>query len=164
MCSSDLWVSGNELSRLEITDDKLTVTPIDLPIGTTVTDYLLEDVQGNMWIVVDENKVFRLNADQELIRYQLPDDKMLIAALGQDFQGNIFIGTLAHGLLRFNKDSGCFVTIPYAEQLSIRAIYPGNQDEVYVGTDGHGLKVYNNRLNELIDSMIDNSYFDLSKS
>ena len=142
----------------------MTVTPIDLPIGTTVTDYLLEDVQGNMWIVVDENKVFRLNADQELIRYQLPDDKMLIAALGQDFQGNIFIGTLAHGLLRFNKDSGCFVTIPYAEQLSIRAIYPGNQDEVYVGTDGHGLKVYNNRLNELKDSMIDNSYFDLSKS
>ena len=162
--NGEIWLSGSELSRLVIEDDKLVVTPIDLPIGTAVTDYLLEDSQGDMWVVVDENKVYRLNANQELVYYPLADDKMLINALGQDFQGNIYLGTLAHGLLKLSGDKRCFVSIPSHEQLSVRTIYPGNQDEVYVGTDGHGLKVYNNRLNELTDSRIDNSYFDLTKS
>ena len=70
--NGEIWLSGNEISRLHIMDDQLVVTPIDLPISTTVTDYIMEDRGGNMWIVTDENRIVCITNDNQITQYPYP--------------------------------------------------------------------------------------------
>ena len=162
--NGEIWLSGNELSRLSIQDEKLIVTPINLPLGTTVTDYIMEDKNGNMWIVTDENRISCLTTDNQLIHYPIDNEKICITALNQDYHGNIYAGTIGDGLFYFDSNANRFTAVPYDYKLSIKALYIGNQDELYIGTDGDGLKIYNSKLCQVLDSQIDNSYFDLKKS
>ncbi len=162
--NGEIWVSGNEISRLIIENDKLTALPVELPVPTTVTDYIMEDKAGNMWIVTDEYKVFCLTTDGQFIQYPVENEKICITALSQDYNGNIFIGTIGDGLFRLDSKTQIFKSISFDYKLSIKSLYTGNQDELYIGTDGDGLKVYNSTLDRITNSQIDNSYFDLTKS
>ena len=162
--NGDIWLSGNELSLLKICGDKLIAKSIDLPIGTTITDYLMEDKMGNMWVVTNENNIFCLTNDGTLIRHPIDNDYALVTALNQDQDGGIYAGTIANGLFYLDMSSRTFVPVSAENNLSIKALYPGSQHEMYIGTDGNGLKIYDSILNRISDSPIDNSNFDLAKS
>ena len=46
--NGEIWVSGNNLCTITITQGKLTAHKLDLPIPTQMTDYMIEDRQHNL--------------------------------------------------------------------------------------------------------------------
>lgn len=48
--NGEIWVSGNNLCTITITQGKLTAHKLDLPIPTQMTDYMIEDRQHNLWV------------------------------------------------------------------------------------------------------------------
>lgn len=164
--NGEIWVSGNDLSILTIENDKLSTKRIILPNDTRVTDYLLEDKQGNMWVVINENKLYRLTETNELEHFPFEKENTLITTLTEDIHGNIYAGSIDNGLFKLDAPSKSFLPIPHAGlyNLPIESIYHANSDDIYIGTDGKGLKNYNIRTQELTDSRFENNSIDLTQA
>lgn len=164
--NGEIWVSGNEMGRLEINGDKITVKELILPIPILMIGNFLEDKNGNMWFTFGEKGLYRIDTNNRYQHYFKQQDGTPIIDVIQDLQGNIYAGSMGNGFFKYDKRSDSFTSIPYAGQsnLPIKSLYLANQSEIYIGTDGNGLKIYNNRTNEITDNRFDNSYFDLTNS
>ena len=109
--NGEIWISGSQLSILTINENQLIAKPVDLPLPTNVTDCIMEDKSGNMWVVVKENKIFRISPNQQIKEYPLAHENVLITTLGQDSYGNIYAGTIDNGLFRLDYNKECFIPI-----------------------------------------------------
>ena len=164
--NGEMWLSGTLISTFDIVDDQIIITPIELPYDIQTTDNILEDKSENLWIVKDENRIYRFFPDGNVKEYLIEAEGLIITALGMDAQGSIFAGSIINGLFRFDEKSDRFISIPYNNKcdLPVKSIYQANQEETYITTDGQGIKIYNNRTKTISDSRFDNSYFDITKS
>ncbi|MGL4518601.1 MAG: hybrid sensor histidine kinase/response regulator transcription factor [Phocaeicola sp.] len=164
--NGEIWLSGNELSTLSMEQNKLIVKPIELPTPNRVTDYLMEDRNGNMWIVMNENRIYKLNKKEEMKYYPLQEENTLVTTLTQDANGEIYAGTIGNGLFKLDAQQEQFLPLPNTQtyNLPIKAIYHVNNDEIYIGSDGKGLKKYNTRTQQLTDSRFENNSIDLTSA
>lgn len=163
--NNDILISGNQLSTLKIKKDSLIAVPVSLSIPITTSDYILEDKNENLWVVKDENKIYRFDKRKKATEYLILEKGIIITALSQDTKGNIYVGSIKNGLFKYDKKADRFIPIPNngKQDLPVKLLYQANRDELYIGTDGEGLKVYNIYTKQITNKLFDNNYFDLTK-
>ena len=88
-----IWVSGNNLCTITITQGKLTAHKLDLPIPTQMTDYMIEDRQHNLWVTQGENGIYRLSVDNKSKHFLKQEKGMTIVDLYEDNYGDIYLAT-----------------------------------------------------------------------
>lgn len=164
--NGEIWVSGNNLCTLTITQGKLTAHKPDLPIPTQMTDYMIEDRQHNLWVTQGENGIYRLSADNQSKHFLKQEKGMTISDLYEDNYGDIYLATMGKGLLKYDKSKEDFIPIPYKgkQDLPLKSICPISQNELCLGTDGKGAKILNTPRQTITDYPLDNNYFDSSAS
>jgi signal transduction histidine kinase/ligand-binding sensor domain-containing protein/DNA-binding response OmpR family regulator len=123
---------------------------------------MMEDNQRNIWMVINDNGVYRLDEAGKVHHYRKAEVESGICSIYEDFHGDIYIAKIDGGLLVYDRKSDDFV---YAAQngyknLPVKTIYQANQNELYLGTDGRGVKVYNIQNRAISDLPMDNSYFN----
>lgn len=160
--NGEIWISGNQLCSLVITENELTVKALDLPIPMYSTDYIIEDRNQNIWMSKGENGIYHLTPDNKVKHYLQHEKDITIVDINKDINDNLYVGTMGKGLLKYDKASDSFLPVPYKgkQDLPIKTLYTASQDELYIGTDGKGLKVFNNKKQQITDYPFDNSYFD----
>lgn len=164
--NGEIWVSGNNLCTVSITDRQLIVHKLYLPIPTTMTEHMIEDRQHNLWITQGESNIYRLSADNQVSHYLQQEKGISIADLCEDDYGDIYIATIGKGLLKYNPATEDFIVLTYKgkQDLPIKSIYQGSPNELYLGTDGKGAKIFNTPQQSITDYPFDNNYFDSSTS
>lgn len=160
--NGQIWVTGNQLCSLSISEDSLTVDSLDLPIPMYATDYIIEDKDQNVWVSKGENGIYRLDSDNRGRHYLAQEKGITIIDLCQDRNGDIYVGTMGKGLLKYDKTSDSFISIPCkgVQNLPIKTLCSVSPDELYIGTDGKGVKLYSNSGQEITDYLFDNTYFN----
>ena len=109
----EIWVSGNNLCTITITQGKLTAHKLDLPIPTQMTDYMIEDRQHNLWVTQGENGIYRLSVDNKSKHFLKQEKGMTIVDLYEDNYGDIYLATIGKGLLKYNQPAEEFIPILY---------------------------------------------------
>ena len=160
--NGQIWVTGNQLCSLSISEDGLIVDSLDLPIPMDATDYLIEDKNQNVWVSRGENGIYRLTPDNQAKHYLTQEKGITIIDLCQDSNGNIYAGAMGKGLLKYDRTSDSFIFIPCRgeQNLPIKTLCSVSPDELYIGTDGKGTKLFGNDGQEMTDYLFDNTYFD----
>ncbi|MCD8292705.1 MAG: hybrid sensor histidine kinase/response regulator, partial [Prevotellaceae bacterium] len=155
-----VWVSGSSLCSVTINADSVLIHPLQLSVPTRFTGYLLEDRQGNKWVMQGENGIYRLSPDNKVEHFLSDVKGVAIKALYEDDYGVVYVGTLDKGLLKYDAKAGQFITIPGTEKLPIKYVGRKSQDECYLCTDGRGIWVYNIQERTVADYPFGNNYFD----
>lgn len=159
--NGEIWVSGNTLCKLTISNGTLFVEDLQLPIPTASVENVMEDKSGNIWITREEDGVYRMDKQKQVTHYPIKDKVPYIAILCEDMLGNIYGGSPQNGVFLFNKTTKQFLPLLGNEQQSfpVKALYPSNQDELCIGTDGNGLKIFNNKTRQLSDYQFEEDIF-----
>lgn len=164
--NGEIWISGGLLVTLHIDNNRLTVQTPSIPIPTSLTDYILEDRTGNIWVTRGENCIYRIGPNNQIHHYLEQEKGTPVTDLAEDSQGNIYAACMGKGLYQYNTADDSFQLIPYQgkNNLSIKALFIGKQDEVYICTDGQGVKIYQQGSNTVTDYQFENSFYNLSDS
>ena len=164
--NGEIWISGGLLVTLHIDNNRLTVQTPSIPIPTSLTDYILEDRTGNIWVTRGENGIYRIGPNNQIHHYLEQEKGTPVTDLAEDSQGNIYAACMGKGLYQYNTADDSFQLIPYQgkNNLSIKALFIGKQDEVYICTDGQGVKIYQQGSNTVTDYQFENSFYNLSDS
>lgn len=164
--NGEIWVSGNNLCTITITQGKLTAHKLDLPIPTQMTDYMIEDRQHNLWVTQGENGIYRLSVDNKSKHFLKQEKGMTIVDLYEDNYGDIYLATIGKGLLKYNQPAEEFIPILYKgkQNLPIKSICQISQNELCLGTDGKGTKIFNIPKQLITDYPFDNNYLDSGTS
>lgn len=164
--NGEIWISGSNLSKVDIKKNELIVHKLNLPIPTVFTDCMIEDKHQNIWMSKGEGGVYRLTSDNKAMNYLEKEKNITVISFCEDADGNIYAGTISNGLFIYDKQKDDFLPIHYKEKqnLSIKVLYSNNQDELFMGTDGNGLKTYHTKLHQLTDYSFENNYFDYNTS
>lgn len=164
--NGEIWVSGNNLCTITITQGKLTAHKLDLPIPTQMTDYMIEDRQHNLWVTQGENGIYRLSVDNKSKHFLKQEKGMTIVDLYEDNYGDIYLATIGKGLLKYNQPAEEFIPILYKgkQNLPIKSICQISQNELCLGTDGKGAKIFNIPKQLITDYPFDNNYLDSGTS
>ena len=164
--NGEIWISGSDLCKVQIKEDKLTVHKLNLPIPTTLTDCMIEDSHQNIWMSKGEGGIYRLTPNNKAIHYLEQEKEITVISFCEDNNGTIYAGTISNGLYVYDRNKDRFIPINHKEKsnLSIKVLYTDNQNKLFIGTDGNGLKTYHNKLGQLTDYSFENNYFDFRSS
>jgi signal transduction histidine kinase/ligand-binding sensor domain-containing protein/DNA-binding response OmpR family regulator len=163
--NGELWVAGSELCSLTIDNkNNLTVKPLNLPFTTSGVRFMMEDVRRNVWVVIDNNGIYRQDSKGKVFHYKKPEVESGIVSLHEDIHGDIYAAKIDGGLMVYDrrKDEFTNAVSSGATTLPVKAICQVNQNELYLGTDGKGVKVYDLQTHAISSLPMDNSYFDTS--
>jgi signal transduction histidine kinase/ligand-binding sensor domain-containing protein/DNA-binding response OmpR family regulator len=162
--NGEVWVAGSELCSLSVDkDDHLTVKPLNAPFATNAVRFMMEDNMRNVWVVVNDNGIYRMDAEGKTFHYNKKDVELGVGNVFEDIHGDIYAAKLDGGLLFYDRKSEDFVRASLVgENLPVKSICQPNQNELYLGTDGKGVKVYNIQTHAITSLTMDNSYFDTS--
>lgn len=158
--NGQIWVTGNQLCSLSISDDGLVVDSLHLPIPMDATDYLVEDRNRNVWVSRGEDGIHLLTPDNHARHYLTREKGITIIDLCQDSSGSIYVGAMGKGLLKYDTDSDSFIPIPGEQCLSIKTLCSVSPHELYIGTDGRGAKLLAGDGRGMTDYLFDNTYLD----
>ena len=159
--NGDIWASGNIMCKLIISDGKLFVENLDLPIPTILIENVMEDKLGNIWITREEDGIYQMYIQKQVTHYPITQKKPFISIFCEDMQGNIYGGSPQNGVFKFDKATNQFIPLFNNEQQNfpVKVLYPVNQDELYIGCDGNGLKIFNNKTSQLSDFQFEKGIF-----
>lgn len=159
--NGDVWASGNTMCKLIISNKKLFVEDLTLPIPTISVDNIMEDKSGNIWIAREEDGLYRMDIQKQVTHYPITEKIPFIPVLCEDMQGNIYGGSTQNGVFIFDKTTDQFIPLLNNEQQNfpVKVLYPVNQDELYIGCDGNGLKIFNNKTRQLSDYQFEEGIF-----
>lgn len=159
--NGEIWASGNIMCKLIISDGKLSVEDLSLPIPTTSVESIMEDKSGNIWITREEDGIYRMDIQKRVTHYPIIKKIPFIANLCEDIQGNIYGGSPQNGVFLFDKTTEQFIPFLDNDQQNfpVKTLYSVNQDELYIGTDGNGLKIFNNKTRQLSDYQFEEGIF-----
>jgi ligand-binding sensor domain-containing protein len=104
-----------------------------------VTD-LLADIEGNIWIVMEEGKLFSAFRPFETLEVNMPDIQSLMC----DYQDRLWIGT-KKGLYRSEQQSWAHtktIRVIPAIDFNIKDLVEDRFHNIWIGTLDHGLYVY----------------------
>lgn len=159
--NGDIWASGNIMCKLTISDGKLSVEDLNLPIPTTSVESIMEDKSENIWITREEDGIYRMDTQKRVTHYPINEKIPYIAILCEDMQGNVYGGSPQNGVFLFDKTTEMFSPLFGNDQQNfpVKALYSVNQDELYIGTDGNGLKIFNNKTRQISDYQFEEGIF-----
>ncbi len=158
--NGEIWVSGNALCRLQITEEGLFYERLQLPIPISSTGAMVEDDDGNLWITTGKGDgIYRINSDGKTTVISDGVDMPLINTLCCGAHGEIYGGSPQKGVYRYDKQQGKFVPLFADERqaLPVSDIVAANDNEIYIATDGYGVKVYNTATRQLSDYPFDDN-------
>lgn len=165
--SGEVLISGNVSCTIRVTPEgKLIVEKLSLPIPKVMTQDFFEDKAGNLWIIANEEGVYRLSSDNQYKHYLKQEGGAPIISMCQDEQGIIYAASTGHGLFKYDEKTDTFTPIPYKGKydLLLQSLFINKEGEILMGTDGEGVKIYNAKTNEITDGRFENSHFDLTRS
>ncbi len=160
--NGEVWVSGNVMCRLEITESgEVFYERLDLPIPTTLVETVMVDREDNVWISKVDDGVYRLGADGKVKSFSIDKDTPYIISLCEDSEGNIYGGTTRHGLYLLDKAQDKFLPLftDARQDFPVFCIYTGASGEVYIGTDGNGMKVFDKQTGLFTDYQFEENTF-----
>ena len=159
--NGEVWASGNTMCKLIISNQKLFVEDLTLPIPTISVDNIMEDKSGNIWIAREEDGLYRMDTQKQVTHYPITEKIPFISVLCEDMQGNIYGGSTQNGVFKFDRTTDQFIPLLNNEQQNfpVKVLYPVNQDELYIGCDGNGLKIFNNKTRQLSDYQFEEGIF-----
>ncbi|MCD8302255.1 MAG: response regulator [Prevotellaceae bacterium] len=157
----ELWVAGNQLAQLSITDGELICdTSLNLHIPTTLVENIIEDSKAGIWIAREGDGIYRMDKDGKAWHYPASAEMPSISTLCEDQRGNIFAGSHTNGLFMYDKRGDSFTPIYIdkdRQNLPVFVIYPFGNYKLLIGTDGEGLKMYNTLTGDLGDYTFEES-------
>jgi len=155
--NKNLWFGTNDgLNLYDPKKDNFKVfknQPTDTTsINSNYISSILEDKQGNLWIVSDGNCLNKwIPETQSFIRYPFEKKKNSLYAhpskmIANDSKGNLWLVSFGRGIYCFEPDSGNFTKY---DDLAIefgnncyKSLYIDNQDKLWIATDGNGFISY----------------------
>ena len=124
---------------------------------------LLEDKNGYLWIVTEDNGVFSIKG-KDIKHYLYRDgEKNSIFDICQDNRGNIYLAHMNGGLYRLVHGQKDFSPVPSTMSMPIVSLKTSKDGNILVGTNGLGLMVYNPVLNTITPSLYYSNEINLSK-
>ena len=160
--NGDIWITGDYLSSVTIENGQPVIQKLEVGIPIEMTDHLIEDNEGNIWVGRGEDGIYRISPDGQHKLYQNKEESSAnIISLCKDTQGNIYAGSTDKGLLKFDKQKDQFQSIPYKgnQALPLRSLYADEEGNIFLCTDGKGVKRYNTLSEEMSDYTFD-GHFD----
>lgn len=106
------------------------------------TRMLMEDKDGRLWAVTEDNGVICIDRNNRLTRYfDNIDQRGIMSDICQDCNGNIYAGCNNHGVYVKRKGEKAFSLIPQTEDIPVTSLMPKNNKTLMIGTNGQGLKL-----------------------
>ena len=106
------------------------------------TRKLMEDKDGRLWAVTEDNGVICIDHNNRLTRYfDNIDLRGIMSDICQDCNGNIYAGCNNHGVYVKRKGEKAFTLIPQTEDIPVTSLMPKNNKTLMIGTNGQGLKL-----------------------
>ena len=125
---------------------------------------MLEDKCGRLWIVGEDGKLHRREANGKVTSY-FPDTEGVAAQdIQQDRQGNIYLATRNAGVYILKPGSRTFSRIPSIGNLPIDDIYISRNGRLFIGSDGLGIYVYDPRTGLTQENPLFSRLINLAKS
>ena len=163
-----IGTAGLGLLRIVETDGNLKAIQLDKLTPSSIINLLHEDKRGNLWISTGDRGLFCFGTDKTKQNFlaELNTMRISLTSICEDSEGNIYVGTLGKGLFRYDAKKSQFEPVPYPANpnLPIKFLYQPNSKEIYIGTDGNGMKVYDIQKQEIVESKLNVTTFDLNKS
>ncbi len=135
----ELWVgtNGNELWRYDFLTQQFSRVGEGKKLGTKIYD-LCKDIEGNLWVVSDENGIQQANRQFEF----LPTEFQNIQAVLSDEKEELWIGT-QNGLFKYKpKKQNPFELVLPNTALNILSLYKDKYGVLWIGTFGDGVLCY----------------------
>lgn len=106
------------------------------------TRILMEDKDGNLWAVTEDNGVICIDRNNRLTRYfDNIDLRGIMSDICQDGNGNIYAGCYNHGVYVKRKGEKAFSLITQTQDIPVTSLMPKNNKTLMIGTNGQGLKL-----------------------
>lgn len=106
------------------------------------TRKLMEDKDGRLWAVTEDNGVICIDRNNRLTRYfDNIDLRGIMSDICQDCNGNIYAGCNNHGVYVKRKGEKAFSLIPQTQDIPVTSLMPKNNKTLMIGTNGQGLKL-----------------------
>ena len=106
------------------------------------TRKLMEDKDGRLWAVTEDNGVICIDRNNRLTRYfDNIDLRGIMSDICQDCNGNIYAGCNNHGVYVKRKGEKAFTLIPQTQDIPVTSLMPKNNKTLMIGTNGQGLKL-----------------------
>ncbi|MCD8281932.1 MAG: response regulator [Prevotella sp.] len=162
--SGEIWVSGNVMCRLEITDEGLYYDRLELSAPTSFIETMMADGEDNIWFSKEGYGVYRLGADGHIKSFPISKDLPFIIKLCTDKEGNVYGGSPRNGAYRYDRKTDKFIPLAGggSRDFPVKTIFPAGGDAIYIGTDGNGMKVYDGKTRRLTDYIFEDDSFATS--
>lgn len=123
---------------------------------------LMEDSQGNLWILSDDQGLWRWDGNNIKRYFQDEEHRHTISDICEYSDGCFYIATTNHGLYRLDGDTP--VHIEATGNKHISTLYVNSRQHIMLGYDGSGLAIYDPKDNHLVDNPYFSRDVDLSTS
>ena len=121
---------------------------------------LMEDSQGNLWILSDDQGLWRWDGKRIKRYFQDEEYRHAIFDICEYGDGHFYVATTNHGLFRLDGDTP--VHIEATGNKHISSLYVNSRQHIMLGYDGSGLAIYNPKNNQLVDNPYFSRDVDLS--
>lgn len=160
--NGEVWATGDYLSSVTIENGRPVVQRLDIGVPIEMTDHLIEDNEGHLWVSKGEYGIYRISPNGQYKLYQNKEESAAnIISICKDTRGNIYAGSTDKGLLKFDKQEDQFISIPYKgnQEIPLRSLYADEEGNIFLCTDGKGVKIYDTSSGEMNDYTFD-GHFD----
>ena len=121
---------------------------------------LMEDSHGNLWIISDDQGLWRWDGNHIKRYFQDGEHQHTISDICEDSNGKFYVGTTNHGLYRLDGDTPVHIEATGNKQIS--TLYVNRRQHIMLGYDGSGLAIYDPKNNYLLDNPYFSRDVDLS--
>ena len=125
---------------------------------------MLEDKWGRLWIVGEDGKLHRREANGKVTSYFPGTEGVAAQDIQQDRQGNIYLATRNAGVYILKSGTRTFSRIPSIGNLPIDDIYISRNGRLFIGSDGLGIYVYDPRTGLTQENPLFSRLINLAKS
>ena len=125
---------------------------------------MLEDKWGRLWIVGEDGKLHRREANGKVTSYFPGTEGVAAQDIQQDRQGNIYLATRNAGVYILKTGTRTFSRISSIGNLPIDDIYISRNGRLFIGSDGLGIYVYDPRTGLTQENPLFSRLINLAKS
>ncbi len=133
----ELWIGtdGNGVKRLNLITQ--TIAPIKMNVTAEKSKIfdLHKDVEGNIWVVSNNNGVCSANRQFEIVQQPLPQ----LQAIRVDNKDQLWVGTQNGLFLHQLNNEGESTFEPILDNLNVLSLYEDNYKNIWIGTFGEGV-------------------------
>ena len=129
---------------------------------TTNATQLMEDTEGNIWVVNSRHNLFRQTGK----RFRKYSELMDVRKVSMSTSGMVYVATYNQGLYVYCEKEDCFERVADAAAMggTVTELNPWTACRMLICTDGGGLRVYDERTGKVTQSSISVKGLDTTTS